>query len=164
MWIFTKQGFFSAVSNSRDDAGETVTVRARVMDDVQDLLRALDWEHAASVGIIETPHADYRYRVVVPRKVWAQYLVKCVDELTYTNVKDSLDKDDPLRHRAMMGCWRSMGALQPGGPYGGGYESDEGAWRPAIEEPYALVEASSETGFCSACDWYHAPGKCSETD
>src|SRR5690349_17537495 len=60
MWLVTTDGFFSAVED-RDDA-TSVFVRARAREDAQRLADAL------SAAVIETPDADYRFRVRLSRK------------------------------------------------------------------------------------------------
>lgn len=138
MWVFTKEGFFSVTLNQRDESGDTLLVRARVRGDLVNLIdyvEDMDQEAASACfdddPIIETPHADYRYRVVMPRYWWGYYLSMVVDDLDYTNVKDTLApmSTESVRHGAMMGVWASMGRLQPGGPYGEGY------WDPHVDVP-----------------------------
>ena len=57
MWIFTETGFVSAVR--KHDAPTKVTVRAR------DRRSLLELSELAETEIVETPHADYRFRVLV---------------------------------------------------------------------------------------------------
>lgn len=112
MWIFTKEGFFSVVATSEPDE---LMVRARVREDLENYI---DFMGAVpGPEIIETPHADYRYRIITARDEWAEYVSAAASDLDYTNVKGTIGRG-AARHRAMMRVWGAMGNLQDGGPYG----------------------------------------------
>jgi hypothetical protein len=102
-----------------------VQVRARTEDDIRRLLDYLGLlDH---VEIIDMPDADYRWRVNLPRDVFAGYLVEAVDDITYeTSVKDVLARGDKKRKRAMMTIWSAMANLQETRPWSGaGYDHDD---------------------------------------
>lgn len=118
MWIFTRDGFFSTTTDKRTD-GANVMVRARVREDLERLVKAIDGPtlEPLELEILESKRADYRYRVVMPRGHWVAYVANAAMDIDYTNVKDTLapTKTDPVRHGAMMKVWSAMYALQPGG-------------------------------------------------
>jgi len=122
MWIYTREGFFSVTTDQRT-TGDNVMVRARVREDLEPLIKAIDSPTLAplQLEIIESKRADYRYRVVMPRGHWVAYVANAAMDIDYTNVKDTLApmKTEPERHRAMLKCWSAMYALQPGGRYWG---------------------------------------------
>jgi hypothetical protein len=45
------------------------------------------------MAITETPKRDYRWRVTVPAKVWADLVAKRVMAIDYGNFKDSVKED-----------------------------------------------------------------------
>ena len=66
MWLFTTDGFYSAVAHHK--APDTVVVRARAREDVLRLI-----ESVGQGSLVETPHRDYRFRVCLSRATWAAY-------------------------------------------------------------------------------------------
>ena len=79
MWVFTQNGFLSAV---RTAAGSNIfKVRARDRQALHDLAIFAD------VEIIATPLADYPYRVLVDELVFGGYLLHELAEADYTNFK-----------------------------------------------------------------------------
>jgi hypothetical protein len=62
-------------------------VRARVRSHLEALqARFLTLREAE---LIETPHADYRYRIVVPKEAWAGAVAEMIQEQEYTNFKNA---------------------------------------------------------------------------
>lgn len=106
MWLFTTDGFFSAVAH-RDNPG-TILVRSRVREDAQSLV--------ASVGqgeVIETPDGDYRYRVLLPRNTWSAHLAAAGDAIDYPNFKNAVaTRQGADRARAYADVWSVMFQLQ----------------------------------------------------
>ena len=66
IWIMTTEGFFSAVQNK--DAPETVLIRARCRDDLERLNKNLDGDNM----ILEWAGADYPYRIIIQKSLWAE--------------------------------------------------------------------------------------------
>ena len=106
MWLFTTDGFFSAVAH-RDDP-DTVLVRSRVRED------ALRLQAAVSQGeVTETPDADYRYRVLLPRETWSAYLAAAGDTIDYPNFKNAVAaRQGADRARVYAHVWSVMFELQ----------------------------------------------------
>ncbi|MEJ7786397.1 MAG: hypothetical protein WKF96_16460 [Solirubrobacteraceae bacterium] len=109
MWLFTTQGFFSAVQK-RDEPG-TLLVRSRVREDAERLV--------ATVGngtVIETPERDYRFRVELPAKAWAEYVAAAATDIDYPNFKSAVAAHQgPGRADAYGSVWAAMYALQQRG-------------------------------------------------
>jgi hypothetical protein len=103
MWVFTVDGFFSAVQH-RDTPG-AVMVRGRAEADIQHLATRL------GVPVQTTPGGDYGYRCTVPAVDWASYLTDTVAELDYDNFKAACHGEGD-RDRAMMRCWAAMADFQ----------------------------------------------------
>lgn len=101
MWVFTKNGFFSAVAH-RDRPG-FLLVRARFAGDLERLCKA----HDIKPEVRETPDADYRFRMDFDRNTWAWVMEgesECID---YPNFKAAVH-DGTERDWAYMGCWNAM--------------------------------------------------------
>jgi hypothetical protein len=116
MWIYTRDGFFSAARDKY--CGPTdIMVRARCRMDLVRMLRRLYGAQAKRSGlvldIIELSYADYRYRYKLPHKDWVIYVGRMAAEIDYATVKDNICPDKSrARHEAMYGCWTEMCVMQ----------------------------------------------------
>ena len=89
MWLITPTGFFSIVQKPTDVAANTLTVRARVRQDLE-TLRA---QFLPGLGEIqESRNNDYRFRAVAPRAEVAAAMAQMVNTLDYSNVKSQVAK------------------------------------------------------------------------
>ncbi len=94
MWIYTKEGFVSAVRYKQEDRRERATldlvelviVRARRREHLQKLFP----EHE----IHETPEADYAFRVFVVQEEFATVLFNLALDIDYPNFKNSVPEGD----------------------------------------------------------------------
>ena len=92
MWIFTKDGFFSAVEN-RDDKSQ-VMVRARNISDLGRLSTKLKTRWVRS-----SEWADYEFRLVCSKRRWGKYLAGEGEAIDYDNFKDAMaEKYRESRH------------------------------------------------------------------
>lgn len=80
MWVFTQDGFISAVDNGH--VPDKLTVRAR---DKQSLALLAD---ITQQEIKQSTKSDYPYRVYVTKAEFSDFLLGHVDELDYPNFKD----------------------------------------------------------------------------
>ena len=103
MWIFNKDGFFSAVAHR--EKPDHVMVRARRREDIEALARALGVEAEL------TPNADYAYRVTVSKSDFADYMQASVLDLDYPNFKSAC-AGHGARSRAYMDVWSVMNDFQ----------------------------------------------------
>lgn len=106
MWITTNKGFFSVVEASES----SVMIRARREGELKQAF--------PDQKIIETPRADYRYRVIVSKAFAAKWIAGELLAIDYDNFKDSIPEKDKALKNACASVWTVMGRLQPGGPYG----------------------------------------------
>jgi hypothetical protein len=106
MWVFTRDGFFSAVQHFEQP--DTILVRGRVQSDVETLCEIMSTE------LVENVDADYRYRTIVSRQAWSDYLQQAARELDYSNFKDAMHGvfGDSRRDQAHMDVWSAMQQLQ----------------------------------------------------
>ena len=91
MWlILSRTGFLSVVVPRDQKTGEIEHDRLMVRARKREHLELLRSQHAVLTGmrILRSPdHADYRWRVLVPRSVFAEVMREIVERLTVTNVK-----------------------------------------------------------------------------
>lgn len=159
MWQFTKYGFFSVVA-ARKERGRSfeidqsrVQVRARVLGHLRALRERFPELRGAE--LIETPRADYLFRIVVPKGVWAGVAGQLAGEIDYDNFKDAcgrqaldLEEDPKARSeylKALHETWYVANDMQ-GAVHGkGAYvlpAYDDAAWDDlpvdwSVEEPPA---------------------------
>jgi hypothetical protein len=108
MWVFSKEGFFSIVK--KDCEADQLLVRARIRGDLENILRPIVKAGYGPFTVVEVPHADYRYRVVLPAWMVGDYLGAAVDAIDYDNFKNSLPTNENRRERsaAYMEVWAAM--------------------------------------------------------
>lgn len=99
MWIFLKNGFFSIVADR--DEPRNLLVRSRFLGDIERVF------HVCSV---ETPTADYRYRVSVKREEVLAALSFQTATMEYGNFKNSVE--DKTRLPAYHDVWGTMAMEQ----------------------------------------------------
>ena len=103
MWIFTTDGFISAVQKPGD---ADLTVRSRDRRSLRTLAEA------AGVDVTSTPMADYPYRVVVPREHFTSWLTTRGQELDYSNFKSAVfTHRGPEFAHALSRVWSDMHAV-----------------------------------------------------
>lgn len=89
MWLFTRHGFYSVVRDTYSRDRDHMAIRARDREHLENLGKLVD-----SGRIIETPEADYRWRIVVPRRVWLERIMPALaEDVEYTNFKKSVPND-----------------------------------------------------------------------
>jgi hypothetical protein len=103
MWLLTKKSFVSVVQHRTQP------------DDV--LVRARDKSHLARLfpkkQIQEDAEADYRYRLIVPKKELAKVVSDYImQNLNYDNFKAAQDMDDPAWTRFLHAVWKEGLRLQ----------------------------------------------------
>lgn len=109
MWIFTRDGFFSAVEHRENDG--LVMLRARFRGDLERLVDRI--AHDDPPAIQETPRADYRYRTVIEKGAWAEYLAHAALEIDYPNFKHEVLADaESERDSAYHRIWSVLLAAQ----------------------------------------------------
>jgi hypothetical protein len=80
MWVFTQDGFISAVDNGYVPG--KLAVRARDKQSLQ-LLSTVTGEE-----IIKLTHTDYPYRTHVTKEQFTEFLATHVEDIDYKNFKD----------------------------------------------------------------------------
>jgi len=99
-WLFTKDGFYSAVATGINDE---LMVRARFREDLVKLRIKMGLKKTSP--IIETKEADYRYRIIGSKAAFSDYTKRAILDIDYGNFKESL----PMRRqRLYMRLWFIM--------------------------------------------------------
>ncbi|MBK9063915.1 MAG: hypothetical protein IPL89_12085 [Acidobacteria bacterium] len=112
MWLITTSGFLSIVRNlnsTRPD--DALLVRGRVRADLE---RFADFaaRRGARPTVVESPDADYGFRLTTSREVLAAFVAERVAALDYPNFKSEVAKADPQRAHAYMDVWSALRGLQ----------------------------------------------------
>lgn len=130
MWIFTKYGFFSAVSGKQEDGSimpDLMVVRARERVHLERLVKRF----CLDAVITTTPNRDYACRIVISKSDWILVMARLAGEIEYDNFKTAVKNYQGPTHyeQVLHHVWDTVGSLQPGGPYGWG-NLKPGAGRP----------------------------------
>jgi len=104
MWIFTKDGFFSAVHKS-EQPNHMLTVRARSRVDLVKVNKKLGKKR---IKIISNKGTDYEFRIEIDRSTWANYLYDEAMGLDYGNFKDEIHLIDERRANIYSRVWADM--------------------------------------------------------
>lgn len=104
MWIFLNDAFVSVVEDRADSSH--LVVRGRRKGDVEKFLEGCI---AAELRVVQTDHADYRFRASVPRRAVARALEAAALSLDYPNFKDSVEEDE--RHSIYARVWSAALSL-----------------------------------------------------
>jgi hypothetical protein len=106
MWIFSKQGFFSIVKKKYLDQPKPYQIRARSLNDLENLIKAADLEEE----IIETPYADYFFRIIADQADLEKIFNILQKELKYENFKNMVGRHEDQRDKldAYHKIWKTM--------------------------------------------------------
>lgn len=107
MWVFTREGFFSAVWD-RDCGADELTIKAQCKQDICRLVKRLSG-YCDEGQIVKNWGADYRYRIKVAKQAWSAYLADCALQVDYPVVKDAIAAvGDDLRKDAYYEVWETL--------------------------------------------------------
>jgi len=109
MWVFTEDGFYSAVMYR--DNPDYVIVRCRALKDAE---RLAYWHTARNypVEVEVTPTADYGWRVTMLRRNWSNYVAESAANIGYTNFKAAIAKLNPDRAEVYADVWATLLDIQ----------------------------------------------------
>jgi hypothetical protein len=109
IWILTTIGFFSIVQKERNQSNDTLTIRARVREDLEGL-RAYIPDMS---DIIESEDSDYRYRAVAKRETVMAALATLAGGIDYDNFKNEVASRQGYRRAVVYGdVWQVLYRLQ----------------------------------------------------
>lgn len=112
MWLFTPDGFFSAVQH-KDDANK-IMIRTRSKMHAERLIDSVP-DGADRPNLVETPPpADYRFRITVTREQWVYMVAGFAADIDYLNFKNSAaTRNHPKGFMsALHGVWSKLLGFQ----------------------------------------------------
>ena len=184
MWIHTDLGFMSVVEydpakdpkrpkgkNAKkkyphvSKKGTHLLVRARVEADLNDLKAFFP-----PLVVEDDGAADYRFRAILPREKFAEFMISKVMEIDYdSHFKEVVEKRlgaaqghaaGRERHTKLMSIWSTMASLQPGGTYSSWKDDKWGGYGGASYSGYDY--GTSGTSY-SGTSRYDVKGKYGST-
>jgi hypothetical protein len=103
MWVFTKDGFFTAVSSQCQK--DELMIKANSRKDLEKLLLNI----TDQPPIQESREPGYRFHLILPKTSWIRYLSNYVERLDYETVRDNIvTRNDTARHEAYQAVWTTM--------------------------------------------------------
>lgn len=96
MWVFTQDGYFSAVKNGYC-MNDEVMVRSREKDDLVRLSEVTKFKGT----ILYNPDDDYPFRVIMKKSVFAAYLAWKVQTIEYEQFRQFIRDVDGEDKRAI---------------------------------------------------------------
>lgn len=107
MWIFTLDGFFSAVQDRGNP--DRIMVRARVREDIDRLAERIGSLFATPAPeVLEWAGSDYAFRVFLRRNTWTTYLALVSQEIDYSNFKQQATRPGTARSAVYMAIWSRL--------------------------------------------------------
>ena len=94
MWLCFNDGFVSVVADRNNK--DRLMIRARRRQDLANVI-------GDAAEIVETSHADYRWRTFLGRDQFASLVTQRLQQIHYTNFKDSVADAD--LHDMYMKLW-----------------------------------------------------------
>lgn len=117
MWLFTQEGFISAVAHR--DKPDVLLVRARDKQSLKSL------SEFTGQKITTTKKADYLYRVEVIRPAFAEWLDSQVDDIDYDNYKNRVHQTRGDEFAAPLHeVWSTMLQVEDTGYYKRDYDAE----------------------------------------
>ena len=102
MWIVLNDSYLSIVAVEGEPSIKLV--RARLQDDIKNVF--------PNAEVLVTEERDYLFRAYIPTKTVSEVIAKRINEIDYTNFKDSVKSSDYERKLAYSRIWGIMFDLQ----------------------------------------------------
>ena len=99
MWLITNFGFFSIVQKQDDSKLGTLTVRSRVLEDLESLKEQYFKQTMGEIQV--NTGTDYKYRAKVPREAMAGAMSQIIKDLNYTNFKNSVAENQGYKRASV---------------------------------------------------------------
>lgn len=100
MWIFLNDAFFSIVEDKQNPL--RFSVRARHKGDLEKVFLI------SPNAVHTTPLNDYRFRAFLSKDIVIKRLAGEMEQINYTNFKDSIAPEDKSRYSAYTRVWNAM--------------------------------------------------------
>lgn len=138
MWLYTVDGFYSAVQD-RVNPG-IIMARARELEDLERMILRLNRAgHWPGVTIMTTTGTDYAFRVFIPRETWELYVRLVTSAIDYDNFKLRATPEYDDRHEAYQRVWEIMAAWQEG-------QIKPRIWRPSFSRNFQVDSSEYQDG------------------
>ena len=113
MWLITTFGFFSVVRKSDDLKSDTLTIRARVREDLEELRKIA----LPELGPIRDDEGtDYPFRASAPRAAVSAAMARIAQDIDYANCKDAVAaRQGKARAHRYGEVWGTLLRLETGG-------------------------------------------------
>lgn len=116
MWIHTTLGYYSITRSPVDPDKFQVRARKRAhLVNLQNFMAGLMGNNSYLGDILETPAADYRWRIIVQWDQLHTIMSEIVGLVGYTNFKSAAQQalpDDVPYHHTLTRTWSAMANLQ----------------------------------------------------
>jgi hypothetical protein len=112
MWIASKIGFFSVVTDSKREG--RLLIRARCRADMFNLYEGFGKQLASMEPPTSDETRDYRWRVSINRADWITLAAKLAEEVNYPNFKSEVHRrpDQDNKSGPYMAIWSVMHGVQ----------------------------------------------------
>ena len=111
MWLITNFGFFSVVQKPDDPKLGTLTVRSRVLEDLESLKEQYFKQTMGEIQV--NAGTDYKYRAKVPREAMAGAMSQIIMDLNYSNFKNSVAENQGYKRASVYSkLWETLYKLQ----------------------------------------------------
>jgi hypothetical protein len=117
MWIFTRYGFYSVACGRKQNGSidpEIMMIRARSREHLEALKSRFPVLETAE--IVTLHDRDYRWRLLVSKKVWTEIVGELANEQEWSNFKNEVARYQGAGGAAYVdslhGVWEQMYALQ----------------------------------------------------
>jgi hypothetical protein len=104
MWIFSRDGFFSAVQKPEQVSTNLVTIRSRDRNDLINLMKSVK----INEKILSDAGTDYEFRIIIRKRVLKKYTMKVVDEIDYSNFKHEVEIADKKKAGIYLRVWEAL--------------------------------------------------------
>jgi hypothetical protein len=88
MWLNLTTGFYSVVNKAPCKEDELL-VRAHSKVYIDKLQKLLKTKYKFDGKVLDTPNADYPYRMIVPRETFASFISSAINDLVHENFKNT---------------------------------------------------------------------------
>lgn len=103
MWLMTKVGYFSVSTNVYGAVGG-IAIRGRVREDLLALKEMMGWTDVQA-PLVDTPTADYPYRLIVSFGNWLSACVALGSGVDYPKFKPVVKAVNPRRESTYLNVW-----------------------------------------------------------
>jgi hypothetical protein len=107
MWIFTQRGFLSIVRHAEKE--NVLTVRSRFKGHIETIFPGAIVQEGAGT--------DYEYRSELPAKEVSEAIARMIEEIEYSNFKDSLKEGDSEYLFCALDVYDSVQVIQGGSTF-----------------------------------------------